>query len=122
MSTTTLSRSSSPLGKFLLLSIAIILILAFVATAGQHAISGHSEAEQIMKCLNDNGPHMKLIYRAKDGKFYLPCLLDNGKVGLGIFTERGENVSAYIPKDGTWNMVRNYIEQRATRFTGKLPF
>ncbi len=123
MTASTLSRSSSPFGKFVLLSlIVMMLLLAFVATASQHALVGHSEADQIIKCLNDNGPHLKLIYRSRDDKFYLPCLLDNGKIGLGIFTARGENISAYVPKDGTWSAVRNYIEQRAAHFTGKLPF
>lgn len=97
----------------------VLIALAVAAMASlapsQHAVMSHYEAVDVIRCINNNGPHLKLAYLSKDNKFYLPCQMPDGQIGLGIFTKEGDNISAYIPKDGTWQSVRNYIEQRATR-------
>ena len=119
--TTVAVRRNNPL-PLIILGILLLAVL-YILTASQHAVKTHVwDADKVIQCLNDNGPYMRMVYKSKDGKFYLPCQLPDGRIGLGIFTAKGENFTAYIPKDGAWSAVRSYIEQRATRFTGGLPF
>jgi putative hemolysin len=92
--------------------------------ASQHASDKHGWllAQSIMDCISKNGPHMNMKFRDKNGKFYVPCQLPDGSIGLGIFDKNGNNISAYVPGDGSWEHVKNYILQRAARFTGPLPW
>jgi len=121
-----MTDSLSRPNPFMLVLIAAVLLLGvmgFTYAASNHAETTHVwDAQKIMKCLNDNGPHLKMVFRSKDNKFYFPCLLPDGRIGMGIFDKFGNNISAYIPKDGTWAAVRKYIEERATHFTGRIPF
>ncbi len=113
----------------LLLNICIILIVAYILVvvameASRHASDKHgwTLAGAIIECIEKNGPHMGMKFRDKDGKFYIPCQLSDGRIGLGIFDKDGNNVSAYVPGDGIWEHVRDYILRRAFRYTGPLPW
>ena len=108
----------------LLIGFALLLLYAWYAiNLSDHAAKTHgTDAYEIVDCITRNGPYLGMKFRAKDGKFYIPCQLTDGRIGLGIFDSGGNNISAYVPGDGIWQEVRDYILQRAFRFTGKLPF
>lgn len=92
--------------------------------SSNHANAKHGWllAQSIVDCITKNGPHMGMKFRDKNGRFYIPCQLQDGSIGLGIFDKDGNNISAYVPGDGSWEHVKNYILQRAARFTGPLPW
>lgn len=100
-----------------------VTIPAVNMDASNHAQNKHGwlEAQLIIDCLGKSGPHMGLRFKGiRDGRFYIPCSLPDGRIGLAIFDKDGNNITAYVPKDGTWSQVREYILSRATRFTGAL--
>ena len=78
-----MTASLSRPNPFMLVLIAAVLLLGvmgFTYAASNHAETAHVwDAQKIMKCLNDNGPHLKMVFRSKDNKFYLPCLLPDGR-------------------------------------------
>ena len=122
--------------KLVKVSGAVIILLALVALLSfipalmslsnqpsRHAENKHNwDATEIVECITKNGTYYNMIFRSKDGKFFLPCQLSDGRIGLGIFDKDGNNISAYVPGDGVWEHVRDYILQRAFRFTGPLPW
>lgn len=115
----------------LLLIVLIILAVAYAAAgatldakSSNHADRKHGWllAQSIVDCIAKNGTYMGMKFRDKDGKFYLPCQLSDGRIGLGIFDSAGNNISAFVPRDGIWQNVRDYILQRAFRYNGPLPW
>lgn len=118
----TAHRPSSGLGPLVLLSIAVIVVLPIVGTASTHATVKHSEATEIIECVRQSGAYQKMVFKSRDNRFFIPCQMGNGLIGLAIFTAQGINITAFIPKDGAWSSVREYILQNATKFTGRLPF
>jgi putative hemolysin len=102
----------------------LVTVPALDMDASPHANSKHGwlTAQSIVDCISKNGTHMNLKFKDRDGKFYLPCQLPDGNIGLGIFDAKGNNITAFVPRDGTWEQVKEYILQRATRFTGALPW
>lgn len=113
--------------------VAVLSLLAQLSTvetptlemrSSNHADRKHDWllAQSIVDCIMNKGPYMGMKFRDRDGKFYIPCQLSDGRIGLGIFHPDGTNLSAYIPRDGIWEQVREYILQRAFRYTGPLPW
>jgi hypothetical protein len=112
------------LAVLILMAYAQAVIPASAIQSSDHANDKHGWllATSIVECIAKNGPYMGMKFRAKDGKFYIPCQLADGRIGLGIFDKHGENVTAYVPRDGLWEQVKEYILQRAARYTGPLPW
>ncbi len=111
---------------FLLLIATFILLGLYSASMlapSTHAVETHGyTASEIVHCISNNGTYMHMAFRSKDNKFYLPCQMPDGQIGLGIFDSNGNNITAFVPKDGVWNNVRDYILRNAVKFSGKIPF
>jgi hypothetical protein len=85
----------------------------------------HGEAQAIRDTCNNNGVYQVWVEPDKI-TFHLLCKLEqSGKIGDRIVKiadgEKSEK-TAFIPKDGTWNKVIKWLENKgATRFNGKIP-
>lgn len=92
---------------------------------GSHAEDAHgiSEVSQIRSCLDKNGPYQVWKSTKDPNQFYFLCELDDGRWGMQAVVKEGEQLiekTAFIPKDGSWMRVLNYLQRFATRFTGPI--
>lgn len=90
----------------------------------RHAIEEHgSEAESVRRGCEKNGSTM--TFKKKDEERYMfLCQLEDGRYGIQIIekiNDLWQEVSSFVPKDGSLAAVRDYVLRFATRFTGKLP-
>lgn len=87
-----------------------------------HAAESHfEEAWAIRNCLKNNGPFMTYSVKA-DNHFHLFCHLPDGRVGMQIVTDAGDEVTAFIKGNGVWKDIKMWIDRIGTPFKGKLPW
>lgn len=103
---------------------AALLVAAITVIVHAHAVQRHgTDAENIRKCLNDKGPYQ--VWKAMgEDTFYRICQLDDSRWGLQAILKVGEvwhEKTAFIPKDGTWKALTEYLQRFATVYKGTLP-
>ena len=120
----TYSRPANPRPFLFLSNVAILLMAVAMPTvlAQSHA-NKHPEADQIRKCLQQNGPAM--VYKLRD-TFYFPCQLPNGKWGFQAAVK--DKILGWVEKtafskdSGTLAEFRAYMGRLgATPWKGPLP-
>ncbi|KAA3644801.1 MAG: hypothetical protein DWQ07_15460 [Chloroflexi bacterium] len=101
--------------------------MAVAVGMNAHSITRHgiSEVSAIHNCIQQNGPVMTFRSTTDPNRFYQLCQLPDGRFGMRTVQHLGEglykHVTSFIPKDGSWPLVREYILKFATRFTGAMP-
>jgi hypothetical protein len=80
----------------------------------------HTESQAIRNTCNQKGVYQ--IWQEPDGEtFHLLCKLDSGKIGdriIRIANGEKHEKTAFIPKNGEWNKVIKWLENKgATRYT-----
>ena len=117
---------------FPIILIGLFLASIFLATItipprvlARHAVEKHgvTDVSQIRTCLDENGPYQIWKSKIDPKKFFLLCQLDDGRWGMQIVTNQirqcFEN-TCFVPKDGSWVRVIEYLRGIATRFNGSL--
>jgi hypothetical protein len=85
--------------------------------------SAHPEASELVKCVENNNIYQTYKSRYNAKKYYLICQLQDKRWGVVPVILESANLvvkTAFVPKDGNWNTVLNYVTQEAVRFTQKL--
>jgi hypothetical protein len=147
MTTTIASSKKTRGGKSPLLLVVIVLVLAVLAAMlptllqqqpthsiplpggrgnvrvhyNPHALRGHPEAPLVrLGC--ESGPEMIFKHRGED-KFAFLCFTEKGWGIMIVQKIKGvwEEINSFIPKDGTKEAVRRYLDGFATPFKGLLP-
>jgi hypothetical protein len=109
-------------GGFPVIGWLIVLAIAFGVIYSAHAVVQHgSEAVAVRKCLDSNGPMMTFKHKSEP-IWYLLCKLNDGRFGIQAVLKSGHEKTAFIPRDGSFKQVMDYIESFATRFKGALPW
>lgn len=90
-----------------------------------HAVDRHgiSAVSQIRTCLDEKGPYQIWKSKIDPKKFFLLCQLDDGRWGMQIVTNQIKQCfenTCFVPKDGSWVRVIEYLRGIATRFNGSL--
>lgn len=127
MIATQTQKSNFPIliGLLIIASILLATIAIPPRVLTNHAIERHgiSAVSQIRTCLDENGPYQIWKSKIDDKKFFLLCQLDDGRWGMQIVTngikQCFEN-TCFVPKDGSWVRVIEYLRGIATRFNGSL--
>jgi hypothetical protein len=92
-----------------------------------HADHGHPEAQSIRDCLDRQGGAY-MIFRSFDKRsFYALCQLTDGRWGFREFVQDAADrlwheVNAFIPKDGSWSRVIDYLGRSGSKFNGPFPW
>jgi hypothetical protein len=145
MTTATMTIKQNGLGKItglVLLILAIVAIIPFMGKgkvaavplpeiqtdpANDHAYLRHGEVVyEIRDCLKAKGSFQ--VWRSSDKKYYYAlCQLMDGRYGIREFMWLAARnvwweVTAFVPKDGTFNTVTKYLSGFATRFKGPFPW
>ena len=105
----------------------VLMAAAMAAMPGAHAVRRHgAEAVAVRQCMDNSGP--ALVFRDKHfaDKLYLLCQLepDQDKWGLQIVRKAGrgwQEVTSFIPKNGTLARVVEYVSRSATFLPGGVP-
>lgn len=113
------------IGLLLIASILFATITIPPRVLNDHAVERHgiSTVSQIRTCLDNNGPYQIWKSKIDPDKFFLLCQLEDGRWGLQIITNQirqcFEN-TCFVPKDGSWARVIEYLRGIATKFNGSL--
>ena len=126
--TLSMARSSAhrpgfPRAVFVVLGL-LLAVVAIVGVLSQpHAVMRHGDdAVSIRRCLDKSGPQQVWLSRDKS-TWYLLCQLPDTRWGfqavtwdkaLGKFVEK----TAFVRGNGSWSIVKAYLEGFATRWTG----
>jgi putative hemolysin len=106
----------------------MIVILGFfialiVAIPCVHAVKRHGDdALAVRQCVS-SGHTLNYLARREQNKYYLLCQLPDGRWGLQIVKKLGkvlQEVTSFIPGDGSWDEASQYVERLATRYRGGL--
>ena len=121
----------APMGALLIL----VLMVVLAATAlppiqrAHTRHQDHPESVAVRGCFEQRGGAQH-IYRDRDDpdKFYLLCQIPDGPYqdqwGLRVIVRDAEGwweKSTFVPKDGSWARVVEYLLRFATRWTRALP-
>lgn len=123
----TLLRPRSP-RPLLLLLLTLLLALAAAIVAGgirnhRHAVERHGLAEvsQIRQRCQTPGPE-QVFKKHQDDRYFLLCRLDDGRYGVQIVDADGDEITSFVPHDGSLARVLQYLRQQGTPFKGPLPW
>ena len=100
---------------FILLAIAILIYAIIRVTTSSHAYLAHGpEAEQTRNCIQQNGV-WKAYREPKSDTFHWLCKDPTTNTIFDLIVEKISETqyrekTAFRPKDGTWNTVRNWLE------------
>jgi hypothetical protein len=101
-----------------------LFLLAAVALSTHAVVKHGSEALAIHRCIENNGPMQTWKSTVEDDVFYELCELPDGRVGMRVMIYRLKeqiNRTAFVPKDGSWMKVTDYLSKFATRYNGGMP-
>jgi hypothetical protein len=91
---------------------------------GNEHMLKHVEAPEIVESCNKNGPYQTWKDRYDKNKYYYMCQIREGKAyGIIVLMVNTGNIAmktAFAPGDATFNEVRDYLTNTATRFNGNL--
>jgi Flp pilus assembly pilin Flp len=113
----------------LVAALAVLIVAVLVVGMPQvqpnlHAVLRHGdEALAIRRCLENKGPQ-QVWKKFGSERFILVCKLDDGRLGIQIVQkvkEKWEEITAFIPENGTPTQVRAYLMKYATKWNGALP-
>lgn len=109
-----------------------VLLAAVVGAGGgvavapsQHAIERHGAAEvnAIRRCVQDSNS-IRRFWRLRNGRLAVMCKLPDGRWGIEILERlrnRWQEVTAFVPRDGSAEAVQRYLWQRGTPAKPFLP-
>jgi hypothetical protein len=81
----------------------------------------HGETSIIIECLEKS--NLELKWKTKDGKWFLPCQLPDGKWGMKITDKNGETITSFIKGNGSWiEFLKYMIRQGASKYNGPIPW
>src|SRR4051812_47900416 len=102
----------------------LTIVFALAVTTAAHAVQRHGDdAIAVRNCVSNN-PTINYRDLKDPSRFLLLCQLPDGRWGLQVVTKIRrtlQEVTAYIPKDGSWGEVSNFVLRNAIRFKGPLP-
>ncbi len=86
----------------------------------EHAVESHAIADvnAIRSCLRKNGSFQNWKIRGTDDEFVRLCEVGKDTWGIQIVIQKGKEYiekTAFIPKDGSWKLVIQYLRRFATR-------
>jgi len=91
----------------------------------KHAFdSAHPEAAELRKCVENDQIYQTFRDMKDKTKFYFICQLRDKRWGvIPVVLESATLImkTAFVPRDGSWNMIMAYVQQTATRFNGAIP-
>jgi len=64
----------------------------------------------------------QLLTLLQEDLFFLLCQLEDGRWGVQLVTESGDEVTSFVPKDGTLSRVLQYLRRQGTPFKQPLPW
>jgi len=108
-----------------------VLLAAVVGAGGgvavapsQHAIERHGAAvNAIRRCVQDSNS-IRRFWRLRNGRLAVMCKLPDGRWGIEILERlrnRWQEVTAFVPRDGSAEAVQRYLWQRGTPAKPFLP-
>ncbi|HFC08423.1 MAG TPA: hypothetical protein ENJ54_01010 [Chloroflexi bacterium] len=104
--------------------IGLALVVGGQIATSQHAVERHgSEAIAIRQCVQ-NGSSIRRFWRLRNGRYAVMCKLPDGKWGIEIFErlrQKWQEVTAFVPRDGSAEAVQRYLWQRGTPTKPFLP-
>ena len=91
----------------------------------EHA-SKHEDSSLIRSCLDNQGGATQIWMGFGKDVFYLLCQLKDGRWGIQSITQGLDKLwyekTAFVPKDGTFQKVIDYLTRSGTRFNGPYPW
>ncbi len=125
MTTATAEYSSSPRGILLgMLTVLLIgLTIAMAVVYNDHAVERHGIAEvtAIRNCFENGGQFMVWRDKRDHNKFFRICQLPDGRYGMQVVQDKIRECierTCFIPKNGTYREVIEYLGRFATRWKG----
>jgi hypothetical protein len=111
------------LGSGVLLAVRAPLSMPPVRS-NSHAVERHgSDAIEIRRCLDRNGP-ADVWKKFKVDRYILLCRLDDGRWGIQIIEKVGakyEEITSFVRGNGTLRETTDYLMKQGTRWKGLLP-
>lgn len=119
-------RGGAPVTMFLLFLVLLGVGLYLLVEPTQHALQKHGAEAQLVRKACDQGPEemwQSASWR-RPNQFWQVCQTDDGRWGLRLIEKvktGWKEKTSFIPKEGTYFDVREYVSARAKPFFGPLP-
>lgn len=93
----------------------ISLLFAVLYVLSEHAVERHgTEAEIVQACIEKNGAIQEWLQ--PNGRLARVCQLDDGKFGIEIVDEEGNNITAFIKnRMRTLEQVEQYLANKGAQ-------